>query len=407
MTRLPPSQPWLSLIGIGEDGADGLSHAARTLLAQAELVVGGARHLALAGPLKADTLAWPSPLASAIPAIIARRGSPVCVLASGDPFFYGVGSVLREQIPLSEMIVLPAPSSFSLAAARLGWALQNCRMVSVHGRDLLRLIPHIQPGAQILSLAWDETTPGRIAALLRERGFGASRLHVLEALGGPRERHVSALAANFDAAPGDPLNVIAIEVMADPGARIIPLGTGLPDDWFENDGQITKREVRAITLAALAPRRGDHLWDVGAGAGSIAIEWMLLDPANRATAIENDPTRAARIVRNAAWFGVPDLNLVTGHAPEALTGLTRPDAIFIGGGSTSGPLLDVAYAALAPGGRLVVNAVTIETQALLIARFSAQGGDLSSIAVARADKIGGFHGWRPAMPVTQWAITKP
>jgi precorrin-6Y C5,15-methyltransferase (decarboxylating) len=407
MTQFSPSHPWLSLVGIGEDGIDGLSHAARTLLAQAQLVIGGARHLALAGPLTAETLIWPSPLAAAIPAIIARRGSPVCVLASGDPFFYGVGTVLCEHIPLSEIICLPAPSSFSLAAARLGWSLQNCRMISVHGRDLLRLVPHLQPGAKILSLTWDETTPGRIADLLRERGFGASRLHVLEALGGPRERHFSALAADFDAAPGDPLNIAAIEVAASPGARIVPLGTGLPDDWFENDGQITKREVRAMTLAALAPRRGDHLWDIGAGAGSIGIEWMLLDPANRAAAIEKDESRAARIARNAARFGVPDLAIVKGDAPGALAGLARPDAIFVGGGAGSGALLDAAYAALAPGGRLVVNAVSLETQALLIARFTAQGGDLTSIAVARADKIGGFHGWRPAMPVTQWAITKP
>lgn len=404
MTQLL-SRPWLSLIGIGEDGIEGLSLAARGLLAQAGLVVGGARHLALAGPLSARTLEWPSPLSAAVPPIMARRGTPVCVLASGDPFFYGVGNVLAAHIPIEEMVCLPAPSSFSLAAARLGWPLQACRLVSVHGRDLMRLVPHLHPGARILILAWDETTPAKIANLLRERGFGPSRLHVLEALGGARERHSQSSAAGFDQPPGDPLNVIGLDVLAEPSARIIALGTGLPDDWFENDGQLTKREIRAATLAALAPRRGEHLWDLGAGSGSIAIEWMLLDPDNQATAVEKDPVRAARILRNAAWFGVPGLAVVTGRAPDALAGLPQPSAIFVGGGATT-PLLELAYAALPPGGRLVVNAVTLETQTLLIDRFSAIGGDLVSIAVAKADRIGAFHGWRPAMPVTQWAVTK-
>jgi precorrin-6Y C5,15-methyltransferase (decarboxylating) len=401
------SHPWLSIIGIGEDGRDGLSLAARTLLAQAALVVGGARHLALAGPLSGETLTWPSPIAEAIPPIMARRGTPVCVLASGDPFFYGVGTMLAAHVPAGEFLCLPAPSSFSLAASRLGWPLQACRLVSVHGRDLLRLVPHLQPRAKILCLSWDESTPATVAALLVTRGFGASRIHVLEALGGGRERIETSNAASFALPPGDPLNILAIEVEADAGARIIPLASGLPDDWFEHDGQITKREVRAMTLAALAPRRGDHLWDIGAGSGSVSIEWALLDPANTATAIEAHPDRAARITRNAAAFGVPDIAVVTGRAPEALAGLPPPDAIFIGGGAGSDGLIDLAFAALPSGGRLAVNAITIETQALLIQHFGARGGDLTSIAVARADKVGGFHGWRPAMPITQWAVTKP
>ena len=405
MTSPPP--PWLTILGIGEDGRDGLSLAARQHLAQAAFVVGGARHLALAGPLPCETLAWPSPIGDALPAIMARRGTPVCVLASGDPFFYGVGTMLAAHVPAGEFCCLPAPSSFSLAAARLGWPLQACRLLSVHGRDLMRLVPHLQPRAKILCLAWDETTPARVAALLAERGFAAARLHVLEALGGPRERVTTALAGDFALPPGDPLNILGIDVAAGAGARVIPLGSGLPDEWFENDGQITKREVRAATLAALAPRRGEHLWDIGAGSGSVAIEWALLDPANRATAIELRPERAARIARNAAQFGVPEIAVVTGHAPEALSGLVQPDAVFIGGGAGSGALIDHAYAALPPGGRLVVNAVTIETQALLIREFGQRGGELTSIAVARADKVGPFHGWRPAMPVTQWAGVKP
>ena len=407
MTASARSEPWLSILGIGEDGVDGLSLAARGLLAQARLVVGGARHLALAGPLAGETLAWPSPLGEAIPAILARRGTPVCVLASGDPFFYGVGATLAAHLAPGEFACHPAPSSFSLAAARLGWPLQACRLLSLHGRDLMRLAPHLHPRAKILCLSWDESTPERVAALLRERGFGATRLHVLEALGGPRERVASEVAARVARPAGDPLNIVALEVEAEAGARVIPLGAGLPDAWFEHDGQITKREVRAATLAALQPFRGAHLWDIGAGSGSVAIEWMLLDPTNRATAVEGNPERAARIARNAAWFGVPELAVVAGRAPEALAGLATPDAVFIGGGAGNGVLVEEALAALPAGGRLVVNAVTLETQARLLDLFGTRGGELTTIAVTRAERVGGFHGWRPAMPVTQWAVTKP
>ena len=399
--------PWLSIIGIGEDGRDGLSLAARERLAQARLVVGGKRHLALAGPLAAETMAWPSPLAEALPAILARRGEPVCVLASGDPFFHGVGTLLASAVPPDEFVCLPAPSSLSLAAARLGWSLQDASLVSLHGRDLRRVIPHLQPRARILCLTWDATTPGLLAALLRERGFGTSTLTVLESLGGPRERVRVATAEDAAFADVDALNVVALDIEAGPGARVIPRAPGLPDDWFEHDGQITKREVRAMTLAALRPFRGAHLWDIGAGSGSVAIEWALLDPANRATAIEADPARAERIARNAGALGVPDLTVVTGRAPEALAGLAAPDAIFIGGGVGDGALLEAALAALPAAGRLVVNAVTLETQALLMARHATVGGDLTQIAVARADQVGRMHGWRPAMPVTQWAVSKP
>lgn len=399
--------PWLTIVGIGEDGRDGLSLAARDALAQARLVVGGSRHLALAGPLAAETMAWPSPLAEALPHILARRGEPVCVLASGDPFFHGIGTLLAGAIPAEEFVALPAPSSLSLAAARLGWTLQDCRLVSLHGRDLRRIVPQLQPCARLLCLSWDETTPGLVAALLRERGLGASTLHVLERLGGPRERWRRAPAADFAMRDIDALNVVAVAVEAGPEARTIPIAPGLPDEWFEHDGQITKREIRAMTLAALRPFRGAHLWDIGAGSGSVAIEWALLDPANRATAIEGDAVRAARIARNAGALGVPDLAVVTGRAPGALAGLPAPDAVFVGGGAGDGALLDVALAALPRGGRLVVNAVTLETQAVLIARHAAMGGDLTQVAVSRADTVGRMHGWRPAMPVTQWAVSRP
>ncbi len=406
---MTPLAPWLTIVGIGEDGRDGLSFAARTALAQARLVVGGRRHLALAAPIEAETMAWPSPLADAMPAILARRGEPVCVLASGDPFFYGVGTLLAAHVPAAEFACLPAPSSLGLAASRLGWSRQDCTEVSLHGRDLRRVIPHLQPRRRVLCLTWDGTTPALLAALLRERGFGGSTIHILENLGGPREAVTTVTAARFGARSFDALNVAAIEVEAAEDARVLPIAPGLPDEWFESDGQITKAQVRAVTLAALRPFRGAHMWDIGSGSGSVAIEWCLLDPANGATAIEARADRAERIARNAGAFGVPDLAIVHGRAPAALAGLPSPDAVFVGGGlgEGDGGIIEAAWAALPRGGRLVVNAVTLETQAMLTRMLAERGGDLTSIAVARADSVGRFHGWRPAMPVVQWAAGKP
>jgi precorrin-6Y C5,15-methyltransferase (decarboxylating) len=398
---------WLAIVGIGEDGLDGLSPAARRLIAQAALVVGGARHLKLAGLSGERVIAWPSPIEDAMPAIVARRGEAVSVLASGDPFFYGVGTLLMRDIPAEEMICLPAPSAFSLAAARLGWSLQDCVTLSLHGRALEAIIPHLQPGARLLALSWDGATPGRLAQLLAARGMGRSKLTICEAMGGADERLRRAIAADFAFEDIAALNTIALEVVAARGAGIIPRAGGLPDSMFEHGGQITKREIRAMTLAALAPRRGELLWDIGAGSGSVAIEWMLCDPANRAVAIERNAERAVRIARNAAALGAPSLQIVAGSAPEMLGGLPRPDAIFVGGGVTAGGLLDLALAALAPGGRLVVNAVTLEGQAELIGQFERHGGDLLQANIAFADRLGRFHGWRPAMPVVQWRVEKP
>jgi precorrin-6B C5,15-methyltransferase / cobalt-precorrin-6B C5,C15-methyltransferase len=401
------SAPWLSILGLGEDGLDGLSPAATRLLKQAVLVVGGERHLALLGPLDVETMAWPSPIEDAYPAIVARRGEKVCILASGDPFFYGVGSALMRQVDWREMISLPAPSTFSLIASRLGWAQQDCALLSLHGRPLQRVIPWLSDGARILALSWDETTPAKLAGLLSGRGLGQSRLTICENLGGAKERIRQELAETFALGGISPLNAIALEVVARPGARLIPRAAGLPDDWFENDGQITKREIRAATLSALSPRRGQLLWDVGAGSGSIAIEWMLADPANNAIAIERHNERAARIMRNAAVLGAPALRLVEGAAPEALNGLPTPDAVFIGGGATAPGVLDAAMRALRPCGRLVVNAVTIETQAELARCYRALGGDLVQLSIARAAKVGAFHAFQPAMPIVQWSYEKP
>jgi precorrin-6Y C5,15-methyltransferase (decarboxylating) len=401
-----PAKPWLTLIGIGEDGADGLIPAAREALAQARLIVGGGRHLALAGPLAAKTLVWPSPIGDAVPAVLARRGEPVCVLASGDPFFYGVGTLLAAHVAPSEMICFPAPSAFSLAAARLHWSLQDATLISLHGRDFERIIPLVQPGARILCLAWDETTALRVAKLLCERDLGASTITVLEAMGGPRERIRAAPADAFDLDGVDPLNLVAIEVAREPRSGFLSIASGRDDALFEHDGQLTKRHIRAITLSSLAPRRGDLLIDVGAGSGSIAIEWLLLDSANRAIAIEHRPERAERILRNARKLGAPQIKVIVGVAPAAFVDLPQPQAIFIGGGASDTELVVAAFAALAPGGRLVVNAVTLEAEAALIAHYKARGGELTKIEIARADPLGGFHGWCPAMPITQWAVTK-
>jgi precorrin-6B C5,15-methyltransferase / cobalt-precorrin-6B C5,C15-methyltransferase len=399
--------PWLSIIGIGEDGTNGLSATAKRLLAQAELIVGGRRHLDLAGSVQGQSLVWPSPLTDAFPSILARRGRPVAVLASGDPFFYGVGSTLAAQVTPDEIFCVPTPSSFGLAAGRLAWAQQDCALISLHGRSLERVIPILQPDARILALSWDETTPGKLAALLAARGMGDSRLIVCEAMGGPRERVRETRAAVFTFDDINPLNIVGIEIKAAPNAVILPLTAGLPDDLFEHDGLITKRDIRALTLAALAPHADELLWDIGAGSGSVAIEWMLCHPANRAIAIEERPDRARRIGRNAAALGVPDLEIVEGHAPAALADLPKPDAVFIGGGAHEGGIVDAALGALPSGGRLVVNAVTIETQAELIRHHGTHGGNLITVQIANADAIGGFHGWRPAMPITRWAVVKP
>lgn len=398
------AQEWLSIVGIGEDGVAGLGEAARAAIGSAELVFGGTRHLEHARALiRGEARTWPSPFS--IAPVLEVRGRRVCVLASGDPFLFGVGGVLAREVPAAEMRVMPAPSAFSLGAARLGWPLEAVTTLSLHGRPPELIRPHLHPGARILALTSDGAAPERIAGILADAGFGPSRLHVLEALGGPRERVRRCDAAGFSLTGIDPLNVLAIEVAGH--GRVIAHAPGLPDAWFEHDGQITKREVRALTLSALAPRHGELLWDIGAGAGSVAIEWLLADRSLSAIAIEAHGERAARIAANAAAFGVPSLRLVPGQAPEALADLPDPDAVFIGGGASDPGVLDAALARLKPGGRLVVNAVTLETETLLLARRAELGGELIRIAIARAAPVASMTGWRPAMPVTQWVWSKP
>jgi len=402
------SPRWLSIVGIGEDGVDGLSVAARGLIGGADIVFGGRRHLALAAPLiRGAARAWPSPFDGAGVEVSRHRGRQVCVLASGDPFHYGVGAVLARHIDPREMIVLPAPSAFSLAAARLGWSVPDTVLLSLHGRSLDLIRPHLQPAARILLLTSDGDGPAALAQLLAQTGFGQSRLTVLEALGGPRERVRSTTAAEFAFGAVDALNTVAIEVAAAPDARILPRTAGIADELFEHDGQLSKREIRAVALSSLAPRRGELLWDIGSGSGSIAIEWMLSDPTMRAIAIERRGDRTARIVRNAAACGVPALQIIAAAAPGALAELPTPDAIFIGGGASAPGVLDGAARALRPGGRLVVNAVTLETETLLLGRHAVLGGELLRLAVSRAEPLGEKIGWRAAMPVTQWKWIKP
>jgi precorrin-6Y C5,15-methyltransferase (decarboxylating) len=407
MTEDALSSPWLSIVGIGEDGVEALPLAAQKVIASAELLVGGARHLALIGKVSGQHLIWPSPLQDAFPAILARRGRPVVVLATGDPFFHGVGSLIADRMNLNEFRVFPAPSAYTLAACRLGWAGQNCNRISLHGRALERIVPLLHPGVKILALSWDETTPEKLARLLTGKGFGPSKLTLLEALGGPREKIRMMQADHFGAEHIVALNMIAIEVVADSGARPIPFVPGLPDDWFEHDGQITKRDIRSVTLSSLRPLHGQMLWDVGAGSGSVAIEWMLSDPSCRAIAIEARADRAGRIERNALSLGVPGLKIIEGDAPAAFAGLPAPDAIFVGGGATDPRVIDQALLALKPQGRLVVNAVTLETQALLMAQRGNHGGDLIQLSIARLDEVGTFHALRPAMAVLQWTWVKP
>ena len=399
---------WLSIIGIGEDGVEGLSSVARQLIRSAELVVGGARHLELASELiRGRQLAWPSPIGDAFPEIERHRGRAVAILASGDPFHFGIGKQIAAFVPADEFICLPQPSAFSLAAARMGWPLQDVALVTLHGRALAGIIRHLQPGARILALSWDGTTPRKLSELLTANRMGQSRITVLEAMGGPRECLRHATASAFDIEEIQSLNTIAIEVVAEREAIIVPLAPGLDDEFFEHDGQLTKREVRAVTLSSLQPLHGQLLWDIGLGAGSIAIEWLLRHPSLRAIGIEARSDRAGRAARNAAALGVPELEIVHGRAPEALAGLAQPDAVFIGGGMMDDGVFDAAWSALKSGGRLVANAVSLESEAQLAGYFQQFGGDLVRLQVARADKVGTMSGWRPAMPVTQWRVRKP
>lgn len=406
MGGLDRMAPWLTVIGIGEDGFSGLGKQARRALLGASRIIGSPRQLALLPRcISGARQEWPSPFSLA--PVLALRGEPVCVLASGDPMFYGVGASLARQVAAEEMQVLSMPSSCALAAARLGWPLQEVQVVSVVARPLAALNAHLYSGMRLLVLSNDGDSPAAIAALLRERGFGPSRLQVFEHLGGPAERQLSGSADDWPYPAAAALNLVAIECQATADAPRLSRLAGLPDTAFRHDGQLTKRDVRAITLARLAPQPGELLWDVGAGCGSIGIEWMRAHPACRAVAIEADEGRQGFIEHNRDALGVPGLQLVRGKAPDALIALERPDAIFIGGGVTREGVLALCWERLRPGGRLVANAVTLQSE-LALAHFRERyGGELTRIHVAQAQPLGAFDTWRQALPITLLEVVKP
>lgn len=406
----PPVEPSVvTVVGVGADGWPGLAPDSRRALLAAEVVIGAPRQLDLLPPqVGAERIGWPSPLRPAVPGLLAQhRSRRVCVLASGDPMFFGIGWTLVQAVGAERLRVLPHPSSVSYACARLGWPLEDTEVVSLVGRPLAALSLALHPGRRLLVLSADAQTPAAVAGLLCERGFGPTRIRVLEQLGGPAERQLEGRADGWEHPPGDALNLLALECRAAPDALRLSLVPGLPDAAFEHDGQLTKRHVRAATLAELAPAPGELLWDVGGGSGSIAIEWLRAHRGCLAVSVERDPVRAERIARNAAALGVPRLRVVTGPAPEALGDLPAPDAVFVGGGLTAPGLLETCWQALPPGGRLVANTVTLESEAVLAQWYGRLGGSLVRLAVAQAAPVGGFTGWRQAMPVTQWSVVKP
>ena len=399
--------PWLSILGFGEDGLAGLTPAARALFDRAEVLIGGTRQLAMVPEDGRERLSWPSPLTALVEEIGRRRGQRICVLATGDPLHYGIAVTLARHVPPEEMTIVPAASAFSLACARLGWSRAEVETLTLHGRPLELLHPALQPGAKILLLSHDGATPGRVAELLRARGYGRSRLTVLEHMGGVHEGRREATAEAWDRNAVADFNTLAVDCVAGPETALLPRIPGLPDAAFRHDGQITKREVRALTLAALAPVPGQLLWDVGAGAGSVAVEWMRHHPRCRALAVERNRDRIAFIADNASALGTPGLEIVEGAAPEALEGLEAPDAVFVGGGLRASGNFEACWTALKPGGRLVANAVSVTGEAALAHWHGELGGELSRIAVARAEALGAVSGWRPLMPVTQLRVVKP
>jgi precorrin-6B C5,15-methyltransferase / cobalt-precorrin-6B C5,C15-methyltransferase len=399
-------EKWLSIIGIGEAGLSALSPLARGFVDRAALVVGGKRHLAMLADSPQTQILWTSPIEDSIASILKYRGTPVCVIASGDPLCYGIGVTLLRYVSISEMTIIPAPSTFSLACARLGWSLTTVETLSLCGRAPDFLAAILAPGSQLLVLSAGADTPQTVADLLIQRGYGDSRLTVLEHLGGDLERVISDTARSWAKTDVAALNIIAIECCVDANKTPLNRLPGLPESAYHHDGQLTKREVRAITLASLAPMPGELLWDVGAGCGSIGIEWLRSHPRCQAIAIEQHPQRLQFIADNMSALGTPHLQLVQGKAPAALADLPTPDAIFIGGGVTIPGLLDTCWTALRSGGRLVANAVTIESELQLLQWQQQVGGELTRIAIQRTQTIGGFLGWKPLSPITQLVVRK-
>jgi precorrin-6Y C5,15-methyltransferase (decarboxylating) len=394
------------VVGIGADGWAGRGEAARAAVLAAELIVGSQRQLALLPETRAEQRPWPSPIDPLVDELCSPGGAGACVLASGDPMLHGIGATLAGRLGPGRVEVHPHPSALALACARLGWPEAEVELVSAVARPAEVLVRALQPGRRIVAYASGASGASELARVLAERGFGPSRLIVMEQLGGAEERVLESTAEEWGGRPAHPLHAVGIECRVQPGSAWHARTPGLADDAYEHDGQITKRPIRALTLAALAPAPGQLLWDVGAGSGSIGIEWLRAEPTARAIALELRPERAERAVRNALALGVPQLDVRIGRAPEALAGLEAPDAVFIGGGVGGADLIDRCREALRPGGRLVANAVTLEGEAILVAARERHGGELTRIEVSHAEPLGAFSAWRPQRPIVQWSGRK-
>ena len=406
MTQTVATEPWLTIIGMGDNGLEGLTPIARAMLEQAKTVYAPERILSALQLGNKTVHPWGDRFHETVDTLVERRGEPTTVLATGDPMHFGVGATLARRIPAAEVRIVPSPSAFSLAAARLGWALQDVDCISLHGRKAERLAAFLAPGNRILALTSNADTIARSADILIANGYADSRLIVLEHMGGAEERQIRGRATNFGDHHLADFNTLAIECVA--GAEAAPISTapGLPNTLFRHDGQITKREVRAATIGALRPYPGALLWDIGAGCGSVAIEWMRSARNAKAIAIEANDDRLGMLSDNALSLGTPDLEIVGGRAPDVLSELPQPDAVFIGGGLSGKGVFDTTWRALRIGGRLVANAVTLESEALLIGLRQKHGGELARISIAHAEPVGPHLGWRPAMPVTTWGVTK-
>lgn len=396
--------PWLHIVGIGEDGLDGLTPATRAVVEAAEVIIGGTRHHELAAGISAKRISWPSPFDALIETLKQHENQRVVVLATGDPLWFSVGARIGRSIPPLQIVYHPQLSAFQLAAARMGWSLADVETLTVHGRPVEQMVAFIQPDQRLIVLTTGAETPAQIAKFLADRGFGQSKMTVLAAMGGDREERFDATAADW-AHEVPAFNTLCVECIAAPNAALLPRVPGLSDDLFQHDGTMTKQEIRAVTLAKLMPMRGALLWDIGSGCGSVAVEWMRAARYTRAIGIEPRADRRALAAANALALGAPKLELIEGETPSALNGLDAPDAVFIGGG-LSEETFDRAWQSLRPLGRLVANAVTLDSEALLIDLHEKYGGQLVKLQVHRAEPIGSFKGWKPAMPVTQWSLIK-